>query len=90
VNVPRRDLIRHPSSPIARWTRRILGVVATAVVLAVGVMIGSMVLAVTGDDDASAPAPAAAPQAPATSEKKRKARLRTRERRAATGARPRT
>lgn len=90
MKVPRRDLIRHPSSPIARWTRRIVGVVATAIVLAVGVLIGSMVLAVADDDAAVAPAPAAAPQAPATSEKKRKARLRARERRAASGARPRT
>jgi hypothetical protein len=54
----RRYDVRHPRSTLARWVRRVFGVAGTAVVLAVGVMIATMVLP-AGDDDASAPLPAA-------------------------------
>jgi hypothetical protein len=58
--VPRRDQVRHPRSQLARWTRRVLGVLGTAVVLAVGAVIATMVI--PSDDDevvtqASTPAP---------------------------------
>jgi hypothetical protein len=85
VNVARRYLIRHPRSPIARWARRILGIAATAAVLAVGVMIASMVLSVDGDDESVAPFPAAVPTVQATSAQKHKQRLRTHERRGEPG-----
>ena len=81
----RRYLIRHPRSPLARWVRRILGIAATAVVLAVGVIVASMVLSVDGDDDAAAPFPAAIPTVQGTSAEKRKERLHRRERRAEPG-----
>lgn len=56
--MPRRDRVRHPRSPAARWARRVLGIVGTATVLAVGAVIATMVL--SGDDDkAVTPAPAA-------------------------------
>ena len=58
--MPRRDQVRHPRSPAARWARRLFGVAGTAVVLAVGVVIATMVL--SGDDgEVVAPAPAATP-----------------------------
>ncbi len=56
--MPRRDRVRHPRSPAARWARRVLGIVGTATVLAVGAVIATMVL--SGDDDkVVTPAPAA-------------------------------
>jgi hypothetical protein len=58
--MPRRDQLRHPRSPVARWARRILGVAGTAVVLAVGVAVATMVLP-GGDDEVVTPAPAATP-----------------------------
>jgi hypothetical protein len=81
--VARRYLIRHPRSPLARWVRRILGIAATAVVLAVGVMVASMVLSVDHDDDAATPFPAAIPTVQAG--KKHHDRPRTHERHAEPG-----
>jgi hypothetical protein len=80
--MPRRDRLLHPRSPVARWARRILGLVGTAAVLAVGVASATMVLA--GDDEqVAAPVPAATP-APMAKAKKasdnRKPRLTARER----------
>jgi hypothetical protein len=56
--MPRRDQVRHPRSALARWTRRIFGLLATAVVLGVGVVAVMMVLG-TADEETVAPAPAA-------------------------------
>jgi hypothetical protein len=58
--MPRRDLIRHPRTPLARWVRRILGVTGTAVVLAVGVATATMILS-DDDEQVVPPAPAAIP-----------------------------
>jgi hypothetical protein len=81
--MPRRDLIRHPRSPLARWTRRILGVAGTAVVLAIGVASATMIL--SGDDEQVVPAaPAAIPPKKEKAKKeksgKHEARLTARER----------
>ncbi|HKH16373.1 MAG TPA: LppP/LprE family lipoprotein [Solirubrobacteraceae bacterium] len=57
--MPRRDQVRHPRSPAARWARRVLGVAGTAVVLAVGVVAATMALSAV-DDEAVTPAPVAA------------------------------
>jgi hypothetical protein len=85
--MPRRDQVRHPRSPVARWTRRLLGVAGTAAVLAVGVAIATMV--VPGDnDEVVTPAPASTP-APKQDSKKaepRKPRLTARQRRERLGA----
>jgi hypothetical protein len=56
--MPRRYSSRHPRSRIARWTRRLFGLLGTAAVLAVGVVAVQMVLA-TDDDEAVSDAPAA-------------------------------
>lgn len=78
--MPRRDLVRHPSSPVARWARRIFGLAGTAAVLAVGAQIATMVLA--GDADPGAtPAPAATRSANAENKsEERKPRLSARQR----------
>jgi hypothetical protein len=57
--VPRRDRIRR-RSPVKRWTGRILGLVGTAALLAVGVVAGTMVLSAS-DDEVVSEAPAATP-----------------------------
>ena len=58
--MPRRDLIRHPRSSLARWARRILGIAGTCVVLAVGIVSATMIM--SGDDEQVVPAaPAAIP-----------------------------
>jgi hypothetical protein len=74
--VPRRDRVRR-RSPVAKWTGRVFGLLGTAAVLAVGVVIATMVL--SGDDD---PAVSAAPAATPTPEPpaKQKSRLTSRQR----------
>jgi hypothetical protein len=57
--MPRRDRVRR-RSPAARWTARILGLLGTAAVLAVGVVAATMVLS-AGDEEVVSTAPAAAP-----------------------------
>jgi hypothetical protein len=57
--VPRRDRIRR-RSPAKRWTGRILGLLGTAAVLAVGVVAATMVLS-AGDEEVVTDAPAATP-----------------------------
>jgi LppP/LprE lipoprotein len=57
--VPRRDRIRR-RSPVARWTGRVLGLIGTAAVLAVGVVVATMVVS-AGDEEAVSTAPAATP-----------------------------
>ena len=80
--MPRRDLVRHPRSPLARWVRRLLGIAGTAVVLGVGVATATMVL--PGDDDeVVTQAPASTPKAKKSKAKARKpgeARLSARQR----------
>ena len=58
--MPRRDRIRRRRSPLARWTGRVLGLVGTAAVLAVGVVAATMVVSAT-DDEVVSTAPAATP-----------------------------
>jgi len=58
--VPRRDRIRRRRSPVARWAGRLLGLVGTAAVLAVGVVVATMVVSAT-DEEAVSTAPAATP-----------------------------
>ena len=79
--MPRRDQVRHPRSPVARWSRRLLGIAGTAVVLAIGAVSASMVLS-TGDDEVVAPAPASTPEPRSGEEreKPRKPRLTARQR----------
>jgi hypothetical protein len=57
--MPRRDRIRR-RSPVARWTGRILGLLGTAALLAVGVVAATMILS-AGDDEVVSTAPAATP-----------------------------
>ena len=57
--MPRRDRIRR-RSPVARWTGRVLGLIGTAAVLAVGVAAATMVLS-AGDEEVVSTAPAATP-----------------------------
>jgi hypothetical protein len=57
--VPRRDRIRR-RSPIARWTGRVLGLLGTAAVLAVGVVAATMI-ASAADEKVVGTAPAATP-----------------------------
>jgi hypothetical protein len=57
--MPRRDRIRR-RSPLARWTGRVLGLIGTAAVLAVGVVVATMVVS-AGDDEVVSTAPAATP-----------------------------
>jgi hypothetical protein len=57
--VPRRDRIRR-RSPVARWTGRLLGLLGTAAVLAVGVVAATMVVS-AGDEEVVGTAPAATP-----------------------------
>jgi hypothetical protein len=78
----RRYQLQHPRSPAARWARRVLGVVGTAVVLAVGVVVAEMVRATGGgDDDAALVAPA-----PVAEKQQRKPRLTPRQREERRGA----
>jgi hypothetical protein len=79
--MPRRDRVRHPRSPAARWTRRVLGIAGTAAVLAIGAVSASMVLS-SGEDEVVAPAPAATPEKEQKAEKPRKPRLTARQREA--------
>ena len=48
--MPRRDRVRRRRSPFARWTGRVLGLLGTAALLAVGVVAATMVLS-AGDDE---------------------------------------
>jgi LppP/LprE lipoprotein len=77
--VPRRDRVRR-RSPVAKWTGRVLGLLGTAVVLAVGVVAATMVI--SGDDgDVVSAAPAATPTPePAQGAGKAKPRLTSRQR----------
>ena len=77
--MPRRDQVRHPRSPGARWVRRVLGIAGTAVVLTIGAVSASMVLS-SGEDEVVAPAPAATPEPETAKEKPRKPRLTARQR----------
>src|SRR5687768_3068509 len=80
--MPRRDQVRHPRSPVARWARRILGMAGTAVVLGVGVAIGAMVMG-ANDDEVVTQAPASTPeteQSAARGKKPAKPRLSARQR----------
>jgi hypothetical protein len=76
--VPRRDRVRR-RSPVAKWTGRVLGVLGTAVVLAVGVVALTMVLA-GNDDDVVSAAPAATPTPGPKEPAKKKSRLTDRQR----------
>jgi hypothetical protein len=79
-DVPRRDRVRR-RSPVSKWTGRVLGLLGTAVVLAVGVVAATMVLA-SDDDDVVNAAPAATPAPePKAAKKQRRPRL-TQEQRA--------
>lgn len=53
--MPRRDLVAR-RSPLRRWSRRILGVLATAAMLAVGAVAASMILSPGEDEVAAKPA----------------------------------
>jgi LppP/LprE lipoprotein len=79
--VPRRDRV-HRRTPVAKWTGRVLGVLGTAAVLAVGVVVATMVL--SADDEEVSAAPAATPTATPTPERKepkeRKPKLTSRQR----------
>ena len=79
--MPRRDQVRHPRSPVARWARRLLGLAGTAAVLAVGVVSAMMVIPSDEDDEGVTQAPAATP-APkkAVKAKKQRNRLTARQR----------
>jgi LppP/LprE lipoprotein len=77
--VPRRDRVRR-RSPVAKWTGRVLGLLGTAVVLAVGVVAATMVIS-GDDDDVVSAAPAATPTpAPKKGSGKAKSRLTSRQR----------
>jgi hypothetical protein len=54
--MPRRDLVAR-RSPTRRWTRRIVGLLATAAMFAVGAVAASMILTPSGDEVAASPAP---------------------------------
>jgi hypothetical protein len=77
--MPRRDRLRHPSSPAARWLRRVLGAAGTIVVLGLGVVIATMVLP-DGEGAVVAPAPAATPAPAAEQADRHKPRLTPRQR----------
>ena len=80
--MPRRDQLRHPRSPVARWARRVCGLVGTIAVLAVGVVSATMVLP-DGGDEVVTSAPASTPKPSKRESKKahrRKPRLSARER----------
>jgi hypothetical protein len=76
--VPRRDRVRR-RSPVAKWTGRVLGVLGTAVVLAVAVVAATMVIS-GDDDDVVAAAPAATPTPEPKEAAKKKSRLTDRQR----------
>jgi hypothetical protein len=71
--VSRRDRLLK-RSPVAKWTGRVLGLLGTAIVLAVGVVVATMVLS-TDDDDVVSAAPAATPTPTAKAKKRRAPRL---------------
>jgi hypothetical protein len=76
--VPRRYLV-HRRSTFAKWTRRILGMLGTAVVLALWVAVAGMIL--PGDDDRTvndAPASTATDRGTSTAGAKRRAAARRR------------
>lgn len=77
--MPRRDQVRHPSSPVARWVRRVLALAGTAVVLGLGVVIATMVLP-EGGGEAVAPAPVATATPGKGQAERRKPRLTARQR----------
>ena len=85
--MPRRDQVRHPRSPTARWARRVLGIAGTAAVLTIGVVSASMVLS-AGEDEVVATAPAATLETAqrAAKAKPRKPRLTARQRAERSGA----
>jgi LppP/LprE lipoprotein len=58
--VSRRDRVLK-RSPVAKWTGRVLAALGTAIVLAVGVVVATMVLSSDDDEVVSAAAPAATP-----------------------------
>jgi hypothetical protein len=76
--VPRRDRVRR-RSPVAKWTGRVLGVLGTGVVLAVGVVAATMVIS-GDDDDVVTAAPAATPTPQPKQAAKKKSRLTQRQR----------
>lgn len=76
--MPRRDDVLR-RSPLARWTGRVLGLAGTAVVLAVGVVVATMVLAARDEAGVTA-APAATPSATPAAERDAKPRLTARQR----------
>jgi LppP/LprE lipoprotein len=79
--VSRRDRVLK-RSPVAKWAGRALGVLGTAVVLAVGVVVATMVLS-TDDDEVVSAAPAATPTpTPEPKAKQRRAPKLTTEQRA--------
>ena len=53
--MPRRDLVAR-RTPLRRWSRRILGVLATAAMLAVGAVAASLILSPSDDEVAANPA----------------------------------
>jgi LppP/LprE lipoprotein len=71
--VSRRDRVLK-RSPVAKWTGRALGLLGTAVVLAVGVVVATMVVAADDDEVVSA-APAATPTPEAAAKKRRAPKL---------------
>ena len=56
----RRDRVLRRRSPVAKWTGRVLGVLGTAVVLAVGAVVATMVVP-SDDEQVVSQAPAATP-----------------------------
>ena len=78
--VSRRDRVLERSR-VAKWTGRVLALLGTAIVLAVGVVAATMVLS-TDDDDAATAAPAATPTPEPKKAAKRRAPGLTRRQRA--------
>jgi hypothetical protein len=76
--VSRRDRVLR-RSPVAKWTGRVLGMLGTAAVLAVGVVVATMVLS-TDDDEVVTAAPAATPTPEPTAAKRRAPELTPRQR----------
>ena len=63
--MPRRDRVRRRSA-VATWAGRVLGLLGTAAVLAVGVVVATMVVS-GSDNEVVGAAPAATPEQPGTS-----------------------
>jgi hypothetical protein len=70
---PRRDRVAR-RSPIATWAGRALGLLGTAIVLAVGVVVATMVIS-ADDDEVVTAAPAATPPPEPKAKKQRASRL---------------